>query len=85
MKLKPTQLLLDVLMTDGHPSVAPAIIPQPHLPILACNMDLQWMAEAPMVGSIQNFGGKILHLFFLFSQDLVMEPSCCVLKIFTRS
>ena len=55
MKLKPTQLLLDVLMTDGHPSVAPAIIPQPHLPILACNMDLQWMAEAPMVGWIQNF------------------------------
>ena len=52
MKLKPTQLLLDVLMTDGHPSVAPAIIPQPHLPILACNMDLQWMAEAPMVGWI---------------------------------
>jgi len=42
------QLLLDVLMTDGHPSVAPAVIPQPHLPILACNMDLQWMAEAPM-------------------------------------
>merc|ERR1712227_445980 len=42
------QLLLDVLMTDGHPSVAPSTIPQPHLPILACNMDLQWMAEAPM-------------------------------------
>ena len=35
-------------MTDGHPSVAPSTIPQPHLPILACNMDLQWMAEAPM-------------------------------------
>ena len=46
------QLLLDVLMTDGHPSVAPAVIPQPHLPILACNMDLQWMAEAPMVSVI---------------------------------
>lgn len=42
------QLLLDVLMTDGHPSVCPAVIPSPHLPVLACNMDLQWMAEAPM-------------------------------------
>ena len=53
------QLLLDVLMTDGHPSVAPAVIPQPHLPILACNMDLQWMAEAPMVGWIfSELGGK---------------------------
>ena len=50
LKLILMQLLLDVLMTDGHPSVAPAVIPQPHLPILACNMDLQWMAEAPMVG-----------------------------------
>ena len=50
LELISMQLLLDVLMTDGHPSVAPAVIPQPHLPILACNMDLQWMAEAPMVG-----------------------------------
>merc|ERR1719481_2046187 len=42
------QLLIDVLMTDGHPSTSPKEVPSPHLPILACNMDLQWMAEAPM-------------------------------------
>jgi len=42
------QLLLDVLMTNGHPSTAPLAVPYPHLPVLACNMDLQWMAEAPM-------------------------------------
>jgi len=42
------QLLVDVLMTDGHPSSAPSVISHPHLPILACNMDLQWMAEAVM-------------------------------------
>jgi len=42
------QLLIDVLLTDGHPSVAPTCIPNPHIPILACNMDLQWMAEAIM-------------------------------------
>lgn len=42
------QLLVDVLMTDGHPSTSPTTVPSPHLPILACNMDLQWMAEAVM-------------------------------------
>jgi len=42
------QLLIDVLMSDGHPSSNPTTIPHPHLPILACNMDLQWMAEACM-------------------------------------
>ena len=35
-------------MSDGHPSSNPTTIPPPHLPILACNMDLQWMAEAVM-------------------------------------
>jgi len=44
----PLQLLVDVLITDGHPSAAPSHISHPHLPILACNMDLQWMAEAVM-------------------------------------
>ena len=39
---------MDVLVTDGLPCINPQSIPQPHLPILACNMDLQWMAEAPM-------------------------------------
>ncbi|CAL8129694.1 unnamed protein product [Orchesella dallaii] len=42
------QLLVDVLMTNGLPSEAPKVVPRPHLPILACNMDLQWMAEACM-------------------------------------
>jgi len=42
------QLLIDVLISDGQPSRAPDKIGHPHLPILACNMDLQWMAEAVM-------------------------------------
>jgi len=42
------QLLVDVLMTNGLPTEAPRVVPRPHLPILACNMDLQWMAEACM-------------------------------------
>ena len=43
-----TQLIVDVLVTNGLPCINPESIPHPHLPILACNMDLQWMAEAPM-------------------------------------
>lgn len=35
-------------MTDGQPTHRPVEIPRPHLPILACNMDLLWMAEAPL-------------------------------------
>lgn len=42
------QLIMDVLMSNGHPSTAPAGIIYPHIPVLACNMDLQWMAEACM-------------------------------------
>ncbi|XP_042214191.1 haloacid dehalogenase-like hydrolase domain-containing 5 [Homarus americanus] len=41
------QLLVDVLMTGGDLLGKPTA-PYPHLPILACNMDLQWMAEAHM-------------------------------------
>ena len=42
------QLIVDVLVTNGSPCFNPESIPQKQLPILACNMDLQWMAEAPM-------------------------------------
>ncbi|CAG7837229.1 unnamed protein product [Allacma fusca] len=42
------QLLIDVIMTNGLPTEAPKHVPRPHIPILACNMDLQWMAEACM-------------------------------------
>lgn len=43
----PLQLILDVLMADGKPNTPPNNLPYPHLPVLACNMDLLWMAEAP--------------------------------------
>jgi len=44
------QLLIDILVTNGLPSSAieTGNIPYPHLPILACNMDLLWSAEAPI-------------------------------------
>jgi len=34
------------LLTNGLPTAPSETLPYPHLPILACNMDLQWMAEA---------------------------------------
>ncbi|XP_072026390.1 haloacid dehalogenase-like hydrolase domain-containing 5 [Amphiura filiformis] len=42
------QLILDVLMTDGYPNSAPNSIAYPHIPVFGCNMDLLWMAEAPL-------------------------------------
>lgn len=42
------QMIIDILMTNGLPYEAPKTIPYPHIPVLACNMDLQWMAEACM-------------------------------------
>ncbi|XP_074645773.1 haloacid dehalogenase-like hydrolase domain-containing 5 isoform X2 [Tubulanus polymorphus] len=42
------QLLVDLLVTDGNPTKAPDSFPKYHIPILACNMDLVFMAEACM-------------------------------------
>lgn len=40
------QLIVDVLLTNGNLSIAHQTQKMPHLPLLACNMDLMWMAEA---------------------------------------
>ncbi|KFU98640.1 Cat eye syndrome critical region protein 5, partial [Pterocles gutturalis] len=42
------QLIIDVLLSNGNPGAELQNIPYPHLPVLACNMDLLWMAEAKM-------------------------------------
>ncbi|KFU87800.1 Cat eye syndrome critical region protein 5, partial [Chaetura pelagica] len=42
------QLIVDVLLSNGNPGAELKDIPYPHLPVLACNMDLLWMAEAKM-------------------------------------
>uniref|UniRef100_A0A8C6ILF5 Haloacid dehalogenase-like hydrolase domain-containing 5 n=1 Tax=Mus spicilegus TaxID=10103 RepID=A0A8C6ILF5_MUSSI len=42
------QLIMDVLLSNGHPGTGLATAPYPHLPVLASNMDLLWMAEAKM-------------------------------------
>uniref|UniRef100_A0A3Q3LYB1 Haloacid dehalogenase like hydrolase domain containing 5 n=1 Tax=Mastacembelus armatus TaxID=205130 RepID=A0A3Q3LYB1_9TELE len=41
------QLLIDVLLTDGSPGCEYNTQVSAQLPVLACNMDLMWMAEAP--------------------------------------
>ncbi|XP_060095835.1 haloacid dehalogenase-like hydrolase domain-containing 5 [Heteronotia binoei] len=40
------QLIIDVLLTNGHPGNPYSQSSYPHIPVLACNMDLMWMAEA---------------------------------------
>ncbi|XP_075711810.1 haloacid dehalogenase-like hydrolase domain-containing 5 isoform X2 [Rhinoderma darwinii] len=42
------QLILDILLSGGRPAEWGTQVPYPHIPILACNMDLLWMAEAQM-------------------------------------
>ncbi|OWK03736.1 hypothetical protein Celaphus_00013838 [Cervus elaphus hippelaphus] len=42
------QLITDVLLSDGNPGTGLATAPYPHLPVLASNTDLLWMAEAKM-------------------------------------
>ncbi|XP_077586073.1 haloacid dehalogenase-like hydrolase domain-containing 5 [Stigmatopora nigra] len=40
------QLIIDVLLTNGNLGSLHQAQNIPHLPLLACNMDLMWMAEA---------------------------------------
>ncbi len=76
-------MLIDVLVTDGLPSSAPSGPPShPHLPVLACNMDLQWMAEAVMprfghgafLVSLENLYKKITGKDLVYTA-LIGKPS----------
>ncbi|KAE8613060.1 hypothetical protein XENTR_v10007549 [Xenopus tropicalis] len=40
------QLIVDVLLTGGYPVNHHQPASYPHIPVLGCNMDLMWMAEA---------------------------------------
>ncbi|XP_033878745.3 haloacid dehalogenase-like hydrolase domain-containing 5 [Acipenser ruthenus] len=40
------QLIVDVLLTNGNLGGTHNTQSYPHIPVLACNMDLMWMAEA---------------------------------------
>ena len=76
------QLLIDVFITNGLPDTSPTTFPYPHLPVLACNMDLQWMAEAVMprfghgafLVSLENLYKKITGHDLVYTA-LVGKPS----------
>ena len=59
------QLMVDLLVTDGKPNAPPSTMPEVHLPILAANMDLQFMDLACMPRYI-NYSGCV-HTIFLES------------------
>ncbi|XP_063796656.1 haloacid dehalogenase-like hydrolase domain-containing 5 [Pseudophryne corroboree] len=40
------QIIIDVLLTGGYPANPHQRDSYPHIPLLACNMDLMWLAEA---------------------------------------
>ncbi|XP_034935503.1 haloacid dehalogenase-like hydrolase domain-containing 5 [Chelonus insularis] len=44
----PLQLMVDLLISNGMPSGLPSALPYPHIPVIACNMDLFWVSEAPI-------------------------------------
>nr|XP_002127458.1 haloacid dehalogenase-like hydrolase domain-containing 5 [Ciona intestinalis] len=61
------QLIIDVLVTQGKPNQPPCI-EGPQLPVLAVNMDLQWMAKA----NIPRFG----HGAFLVCLENLYKKIC---------
>ncbi|XP_058789038.1 haloacid dehalogenase-like hydrolase domain-containing 5 isoform X2 [Phymastichus coffea] len=42
------QLIVDLLVTNGMPSHVLPVVPYPHIFVIACNMDLIWVSEAPI-------------------------------------
>ena len=83
------EIVFRLLVTNGLPcGPLESGIPSPHLPILACNMDLQWMAES----TIPRFGHgtqlptisfsiyKLNDAFFF----IIQERFYCVWKTSTK-
>uniref|UniRef100_UPI00398ED8E0 haloacid dehalogenase-like hydrolase domain-containing 5 n=1 Tax=Pristiophorus japonicus TaxID=55135 RepID=UPI00398ED8E0 len=52
------QLIIDVLLTAGNPDSIPRQLLYPHIPVVACNTDLLWVAE----GKSPRFGHGIFML-----------------------
>ncbi|KAE8613477.1 hypothetical protein XENTR_v10007739 [Xenopus tropicalis] len=65
------QLILDVLLSNGRPTAWLPQVPYPHIPVLACNMDLLWMAEAknPRDNPMADIYGANLYNRFLKSNQ----------------
>uniref|UniRef100_A0A7E4W1K4 Cat eye syndrome critical region protein 5 n=1 Tax=Panagrellus redivivus TaxID=6233 RepID=A0A7E4W1K4_PANRE len=64
------QLLVDVLITNGNPAgsdVDRGTVAHPHVPVIACNLDLLWMAETHL--KLPRFG----HGIFLTCLETVYK------------
>uniref|UniRef100_A0A8C9IKN6 Haloacid dehalogenase like hydrolase domain containing 5 n=1 Tax=Piliocolobus tephrosceles TaxID=591936 RepID=A0A8C9IKN6_9PRIM len=72
------QLIMDVLLSNGSPGTGLATPPYPHLPILASNMDLLWMAEAKMPSDnpmSDIYGANLFHQYLQkATRDGAPEP-----------
>ncbi|XP_068169228.1 haloacid dehalogenase-like hydrolase domain-containing 5 [Antennarius striatus] len=76
------QLIVDLLLTNGNPDNVWNSNQYPHIPVLACNMDLLWMAEAknPRFGHgmflvcLENLYKKVTG-YELKYQALIGKPS----------
>ncbi|XP_072328659.1 haloacid dehalogenase-like hydrolase domain-containing 5 isoform X1 [Scyliorhinus torazame] len=67
------QLIIDVLLTAGNPDCIPRQLLYPHIPVVACNMDLMWVAE----GKTPRFGHGI---FVLCLENIYKKITGKVLK-----
>ncbi|KAF6084110.1 haloacid dehalogenase like hydrolase domain containing 5 [Phyllostomus discolor] len=70
------QLIMDVLLSNGNPGTVLATVPYPHLPVLASNMDLLWMAEAKMPRDnpmSDVYGANLFHQHLQAAQQGGME------------
>ncbi|XP_029908940.1 haloacid dehalogenase-like hydrolase domain-containing 5 [Myripristis murdjan] len=67
------QLIIDVLLTNGKAGNALTSLHYPHIPVLACNMDLLWMAEAKS----PRFGHG---MFLVCLESLYKKITGCELK-----
>uniref|UniRef100_A0A4W5R831 Haloacid dehalogenase-like hydrolase domain-containing 5 n=1 Tax=Hucho hucho TaxID=62062 RepID=A0A4W5R831_9TELE len=67
------QLIMDVLLTNGKPGNALTTLQYPHIPVLACNMDLMWVAEAKN----PRFGHG---MFLVCLESLYKKVTGCELK-----
>ncbi len=70
----PLQLLIDLLRTDGMPNQVPTTAPEAHLPIIACNMDLQFKDRACMPR--YGHGAFLVCLEALYKVSIILNVMC---------
>ncbi|KAI1234318.1 Cat eye syndrome critical region protein 5, partial [Lamprotornis superbus] len=77
------QLIIDVLLTSGYPGNPYEQENYPHIPVLACNMDLMWVAEAqsPRDNLMTDVYGANLYNRYLQESCRAGSKSCLQAKV----